>query len=1074
MYANKAVRGAVSVFIVLILVPCIVASSLFIDVGRVALGQGVATSAADLALNSLMSNYDEVLTDYYGFIASCQNIEEFYDETAEYFLAALRSQGLSDDDIDSLFAAYQKYIGDTDEISDLMELSCMNEDTSQIVSDLGGASVGGSSAIIKDQMVEFMKFRGPANIVGSIIKRLSKNDASAIMEQSKESEEVVESKKDFANDEEALLKACFDTYTYIRKYEKEKINIVRLENLMNKMIEYRKLYKEITDVIVSNFHNTQGLKTFSRPTYNLTYTSKTHTANNVCSRKETIDGVTTYYVDGNTVKSVFESVEKAINEFDLAKKNVVSTVGSTLTSAKVGNGDSDADAIQWWAQVSAKISGPLSTFKTKAQNMLTAYNKMIVMYEKCTYDQSLPDFKKNEAPDLLFASNYDSTYSALKGKVESRRSTYLRAGVKNNSDSYLKLVTTLENVSSSNSSLTNPNNIKLSNGKTVGATASEISAFLDKEGTALKNAIDALDVAIDGAVFSGVKSLDGLKKLVKEYNSSFNTWSGKVNAMDDSNPLAQSEKEELKSYTTNEIDKGQNDGKPRQIKITEADVTELKTRLTNIKNQCEKAYNQINDLKYGGKKLLNLDNYDKVYNAVKGNIGTVPLTNGQIKEKVNSVFASVFTPYASNLNTAILSLPDMKKDEYNPNLTQGKPKLYNWMETKFKDEDGSRYDAEKKKVDSIKDSSADKEESAKNKTKENGISEKNITDLSSAADFPSGLDGKDAFGILNGLGDIASLIGHLVKGEFTSIRDALYATEYVMSMFSYATFDEEGKYNLAKAANPNLKYTNHANAFKNVENQWKSEDLKFTENKTLTNKMINTKNNVAFGAEAEYILYGKSNKENVKKAFGDIYTIRYTLNTISGFQHFWLPANETGKAINALANLICGASSGIIPTPVVKIACILLITGLETGKDIDKIKAGFPVELYKLEHTQWETGFLSDGDVPNIEYKESSEGIFYSDYIYLFLCMGFNGKKGSEMYLRVGDLIQANMRQTQGNNYSLKKSRVYFQLNAKVRVDPLMLELPMVSSYTQGIGATESIAKDDWCTFNIKITRGYS
>lgn len=1078
MNVKKGVKGAVSVFIVLILVPCIVASSLFIDVGRVSLGHGVATSAADLALNSLMSNYDEVLADYYGFIASCQNIEDFYAESAEYFLTALRSQGLSDDDIDSLFAVYQKYIGDTDDISDLMELSCVSEDPLGIISDVGGASVGGSSAIIKDQMVEFMKFRGPINIVSNIIGRLKTNDASAVMEQSEESEELIESKKDFASDEEALLKAAFDTYTYIKKYETEGIDIDRIETLKSNMIKYRKLYKEMTEVIVSNLHDTKDLKSFSRPTYSLSYSSKKYTAKNVCSRSETVEGVTTYYVDGNTVKSVFESVEKAINEFDNAKANVVSSVGTTLTSATVGSGSSDANPIQWWSQVSSKISKPISTLKTKAQNMLTAYNKMKVMYEDCTYDNSLPDYGKNETVDLLFATKYDSTYSNLKSRVESRRSTYLKAGVTNNSDSYLKLVGTLESVSSKNSTSIVANNIRLSNNKTIGQTASEISAFLDKEGTALKNAIDALDVAIDGSFVSDgnwfIKSLDSVKDLVREYNSSFNTWSSKVKVMDPDNPLAETEKAELDAYNKNEIDNGQNDGQPRQIKIKEADVTELKTRLVNIRNQCKTVYNKINELKYGGKKLVDLDSYDKVYSAVKGHIGDVPLTNGKIKEKANTVFSTVFSPYSGDLNQEILILTNFKEDDYNPDLEKKKPKLYDWMCTKFKGEDGSGYDTQKNKVDSIKGSAEDSEKEAENKTKEDGISKKNITDLQSAADFPSGLDGENAFGIINGLGDIGSLIKHLVKGEFTSMRDSLYATEYVMSMFSYATFDEEGKYALAKKSNFDLKHGSHDAAFNKVEDQWKSTDLKFTDNKTLTNKLINSEQNIAFGAEAEYVLYGGKNKDNVKDAFGDIYTIRYALNTISGFQHFWSNSNDTGIAINTFANGVCAYSSGIIPAPVVKIASILLITAIETGVDLDRLKDGFPVEIYKTKDTQWATSFSLSGKESSKNDFEEGEGLFYSDYIYLFLCLGFNGKKGSEMYLRVGDLIQAQMRKTQGDAYSLKKSRVYFQLNAKVRVDPLMLELPMVSGYTEGIGATKSVTKDDWCTFDVKVTRGYS
>ena len=55
---SKRERGAVSVFLVIILVPCMLVASIFVDVGRVYLSKSMAESAADMALNSLMTQYD--------------------------------------------------------------------------------------------------------------------------------------------------------------------------------------------------------------------------------------------------------------------------------------------------------------------------------------------------------------------------------------------------------------------------------------------------------------------------------------------------------------------------------------------------------------------------------------------------------------------------------------------------------------------------------------------------------------------------------------------------------------------------------------------------------------------------------------------------------------------------------------------------------------------------------------------------------------------------------------------------------------------------------------------------------
>ena len=96
---KQGTRGAVSVFLAIILVPCIIISSIFVDVGRVQLSRTVAESSADLAMNALLTNYDADLKEWYGMIASCQTIEAFYEASANFFLRTLKSQGLSDDEI---------------------------------------------------------------------------------------------------------------------------------------------------------------------------------------------------------------------------------------------------------------------------------------------------------------------------------------------------------------------------------------------------------------------------------------------------------------------------------------------------------------------------------------------------------------------------------------------------------------------------------------------------------------------------------------------------------------------------------------------------------------------------------------------------------------------------------------------------------------------------------------------------------------------------------------------------------------------------------------------------------------
>ena len=69
----KAKHGAVSVFLVIILVPSLIVTSLFVDISRMYMGNSVAESASDLALNTKLSQYDKDLNDIYGLFANVKS-----------------------------------------------------------------------------------------------------------------------------------------------------------------------------------------------------------------------------------------------------------------------------------------------------------------------------------------------------------------------------------------------------------------------------------------------------------------------------------------------------------------------------------------------------------------------------------------------------------------------------------------------------------------------------------------------------------------------------------------------------------------------------------------------------------------------------------------------------------------------------------------------------------------------------------------------------------------------------------------------------------------------------------------
>ena len=312
-----------------------------------------------------------------------------------------------------------------------------------------------------------------------------------------------------------------------------------------------------------------------------------------------------------------------------------------------------------------------------------------------------------------------------------------------------------------------------------------------------------------------------------------------------------------------------------------------------------------------------------------------------------------------------------------------------------------------------------------------------------------------------------------------------------MEMLSYSTIDNEGRYDILKDQGfdvSTLTKENMDDKYNSVNDKWNSNEYKDYFNKSLTNKRLCKENNAAYGCELEYILYGhENNNENINAAYGQIYEIRYVLNLLSAFENFWNYDSATGKMINTVAKTISLATGSVVPAVAIKAVLIALITVFETANDMNRLEAGFMVELYKSEAKLWQVS-LDFGEKTEIGEKSISgmlnsiqakfgnftnscdNGLRYSDYLCIFVICGMQSNIGESMTLRCADVIQANMRKiTKDDGYKLENSKTYFELDSKLKVDPLLITLPLYSDYTDLYDSSST----DWCTYNIKTIRGY-
>ena len=676
-------------------------------------------------------------------------------------------------------------------------------------------------------------------------------------------------------------------------------------------------------------------------------------------------------------------------------------------------------------------------------------------------------------PGTGLPDNYNDTYEDLKTKVINIRSKYLDTSSHDSSDSYLVLVDRLEKISADNIYNIEPDSLTLSDGKTVTTEIADISSDLIGRRTILKEYSDAINIAIYGDG-DDIKSLETLKKDASEYSTELSEWRNTAN--DSGTQMGKDDKAEADEKLSSE----------EAGNITEESICVLETRLKNIKSQIDSVIEAIDNFTYGGKNVMLITDFSTFKSAASSEMSESEInsrtTQSELESYATGAFENLFKPSGGRDDVIMEINTD---DDYNLQLnledaTVNIPGVYLFWHGKFKDsseEDIDKFDNDRGNAE---DKAEKLENSAKNKENPHGDSQ----DITAEIDTI-----KEYFGTSSILTGLLGVIGNIVDGDFDEIRDKLYISTYMLEMFSYSTMDNEGRYRMLKKSGydmSSLCKSNYETAYNTMNDKWNSEEIKdnYNSNKTLTNKLMNSENNAAYGCELEYILYGGTNDDNVKSAYGQIYTIRYTLNLISAFQNFWGKSSNTGKVFNLVAGAIQNVTCGVVPAPIVKVVLIALITAFETCNDSNRLEAGFPVEIYKAEATDWQISFELGGDSDSISGVQSTftekignftnsceNGITYSDYLCLFILCGMQDVKLAEsMTLRCGDLIQTNMRKVTGSDsYKLENSKTYFTFESTLRVDPLLITLPIFSDYNDGYDSTST----DWCTYKIKKTRGY-
>lgn len=1089
----RSSRGAVAVFLAIILIPCIVVASVFVDVSRVQYSKMEAESAADLALHSMLSNYDTVLADYYGVVASCQNVDEFLTKSEKYFCGMMRNAGM--DEGADLFADYILAFrnGDT---SDFLK-STILEDVE--VKPVDNSSPGQNPALMEDAIVEFMKYRGVYYLgkrYVEMVKRLAHMEGVwKAVDGIDSNDDMANAKEDYGEAESELLKQAFYTYLAIRNYDIDQISEQipsqqKYTDIENKLKLIRQDLYSVTDLITKYYAGTQGIYVVEFPTIG----KNAYTSTVTKDRYKVVEGSNTKYI---LTVAAYNKLVEDLNDDCAGYLQQVNNAANNITNACAGVSFNTGTNEALYCMEICRI---LNDHKTDINAINNAMGGLMYMYAEVKAAlETEPE--TNEAGTSLLPADYKDVLRSWMNDIDTCWSNYLRPDPEYNHGTvpYNELRYTYYDRAGARTTVSKVQNrsytfdsLAFGAGKTVGTFATATNSYLINYKKKLNTRRDELKTIMKGGSFTfkqngrayTCKSLSKLKDLADDKSDKLEEWRDLAFSQD--SDYAKADQEEITKIDTLTQNGGEGVGDTSEkmaIKIDGQSVDDLKTRLEKIDKDLKDCYEAMDQIKYGGTAVSFLGSADDYINKACASV--VPRTGLSMSLTENETAAQgyanrLITPAetelykAPSINTSDVlgNDPDVSKEHGNM------PELYEYLYGIFHLKENDATDNTEKAEGKLKEFK-DKASEAKKGIKEMDSQAKSEKG-SSITDGHGG--GMNALSVVSGVfTTLKNLLEDKGEGLGENVRDKAYVTEYVFDMFTWATYNNEGRYKLAgNVSCKDYPYLSQASGW--GENN--ITDPKRYADQTLTNKTFNKDTlDKAFLGEIEYILYGKpSFEENVGKAYSDIFTIRELLDVTSGFILFWGPKTATGKCINMIANSIATATYGIIPAILTKSVIILALSTMEACNDLEYLKKGVPVKVYKsdaedwvfsLDNNNWEEVTPPDANEKENGAPEDEHGMYYSDYLYLFMLIETASSDYDSMLLRVGDVMEANINQAGHEGYELDNAVMYYHLTAKLQVKPLLLDMNIINAY-KDVDLDEFKESEVWRSYKIDVTRGYS
>ncbi len=895
----RGTKGGVSIFLTIILVPVVAICTLFIDVSRVYLSTDLAASSADLSLNTVMSQYDVDLEQYYGLMASCQNIDEFYDVAEEYFAACMRSNGVAATDSQKWAQQLRNILGGNVTYDDLIRID--QSSTSAEIENLENANMA-NAAMVKEQVTEFMKYRGPVDLINEAAGLNYKGiytKFKKIGEQAKNlpyEADVQDKKTKYYTAENELLQKSLEAYELLENYEALEVDNDYMAGTMNCYKELKPEFTKLHEDYVEKWANIEwiwtdmGMKKVSDLIVGA------------------MDSASTYSeptVDGEALQTLIKAVYTAKDDFEKKRNEVIAKFNENdycdLESPAVSK-------YQYWIHIEHILSygsGSYTYNNSLYKEYVDSYRKLMAAIRSLEngYEYRVGGEKDDNEDHTDVGQEAYTSEQTYEGAYNQAESDYTSAVSHDDAARIEKITSRAQDYYDSTSGeMTEANANSKILPKVMATAKGEPIGSVNKDTEKLKEKYERIHEA-NKRILALKKKIDEIvdDDLADEYHNAYETWKEKVgdaNSAGIKSEVIKHSEEEIAEIekTDNSLDTKMDPKNNVNVDVSTQDFKDFSATLQNISDLFESYMDVAESIKYHGACILGTDLTDRADNGARGIKGlemfdnaakTAGTSEKNVKNDDIPVKTDELNTYKSEttwefdespIETLIPVTDDNSPCHHNSTSytdETSKRKIDKFLHRQFDEMEIKDERSKKTKgmIDTLK-------ELVKNPLPDDWEDYENIhnsaNEINGESDLPSktdsevsedtdplvgGLEKKDdvteetesTLTMANALQEIVAIIEDVALGA----RDNLYTTDYIMNMFSYETHYMETVYGQTRAnmedsgakseniynvgLSEPIKPGNAKNLY-DTESAWnimKDPDLTKTYNKSLTNRIIN-------------------------------------------------------------------------------------------------------------------------------------------------------------------------------------------------------------------------------------------